>query len=162
MKVGDPLTLRFALSRRDLYEIIRITAAQRPFRRVAMPALAIFVFLGHAVDGNYGKGAIWAVAVAALYWGISQFMYLINVYGASNETLLASQVIELQDDSMVVTSEHSREEFLKPEPSDVKVHTDYLVITTTTGKLVFLKKSFDDPGSFMVLKNWLLSGPSRK
>ena len=158
MKVGDPLTIRFALSRRDLYEIIRITAAQRPFRRVAMPALAVFVFLGHAIDGNYGKGAIWAVMVAALYWGISQFMYLINVYGASNETLLVPQVIELQDDSMVVTSEHSREEFLKPEPSDVKVYADYLVITMATGKLVFLKKSFEVPGDYAALKNWLTSG----
>ncbi len=147
--------LTFQLSRRDLYDIIRITAAQRPFRRVALPALAGFVFLGHAIDGNYGKGLVWAVTVGALYWGVSQFMFWLNVYGVGNETLLAPQEMELQDDLMVVTSEHSREEFLKPDTLDVKTTDEHLVITTITGKLVFLKRSFEDPEDFQTLKDWL-------
>ena len=150
-----PDTLQFALSRKDLYDIIRITAGQRPFRRVAMPALAGFVFLGHAIDGNYDKGLVWAVVVGALYWGISHFMFWLNVYGAGNETLLAPQEIKLLDDSMIVTSEHSREEFLKPDTSDVRATDENLVITTITGKLVFLKRSFEDPEDFQTLTSWL-------
>jgi hypothetical protein len=147
--------LKFQLTRRDLYDIIRITAAQRPFRRVAMPALAGFVFLGHAIDGNYDKGLVWAVLMGALYWGISHFMFWINVYGAGNETLLAPQEIELQDDQIVVTSEHSTEKFLKPDAVDVRLTDEHLVISTSTGKLVFLERSFDDPEDFQTLKNWL-------
>lgn len=125
-----------------------------------MPALAGFVFLGHAFDGNYGKGLVWAVTVGALYWGVSQLMFWLNVYGAGNVTLLASQEIELQDDQMVVTSEHSTEKFLKPEPPDIHVADEHLVITTSTGKLVFLERSFEAPEDYMALRNWLLSGPS--
>ena len=147
--------LIFQLSRKDLYEIIRITAAQRPFRRVAMPGLAGFVFLGHAIDGNYDKGIVWAVLMGGLYWGISHGMFWLNVYGAANESLLAPQEIELQDDQMVVTSEHSTEKFLKPDTSDVKISDEHVVITTSTGKLVFLERSFDDPGDFRILKEWL-------
>jgi hypothetical protein len=128
--------LKFQLTRRDLYDIIRITASQRPFRRVAMPALAGFVFLGHAIDGNYDKGLIWAVVVGALYWSISHFMFWLNVYGAGNQTLLAPQEI-----------------------MDVKATDDYFVITTSTGKLVFLERSFEDPKDFQILKSWLLSVP---
>jgi len=150
-----PSKLRFQLSRRDLFDIIRITAAQRPLRRVALPALAGFVFLGHAVDGNYGKGLVWAFTVAALYWGVSHLMFLLNVYGAANESLLAAQEIELQDDQMVVTSEHSTEKFLKPDVPDVKIAGSHLEITTDTGKLVFLERSFEDPQDYQTLKNWL-------
>jgi len=149
--------LNFQHSRRDLYEIIRITASQRPFRRVAMPALAGFVFLGHAIDGNYDKGIVWAMIVGFLYWGISHFMFWINVYGAGNETLLAPQEIELQDDQMVVTSEYSTEKFLKPEALDVHVTDEHVVISTSTGKLVFLEGSFDDAEDYKILKNWLKS-----
>jgi hypothetical protein len=149
--------LKFQLTRRDLYDIIRITAAQRPFRRVAMPALAGFVFLGHAIDGNYDKGLVWAVLMGALYWGVSHFMFWINVYGAGNETLLAPQEIELQDDQIVVTSEHSTEKFLKPDAVDVRFTDEHLVISTSTGKLVFLERSFDDVEDFQTLKNWLKS-----
>ena len=150
--------ITFQLSRRDLYEIIRITASQRPFRRVAMPALAGFVFLGHAIDGNYDKGLVWAVLMGALYWSISHIMFWLNVYGAGNVSLLAPQEIELQDDQMVVTSEHSTERFLKPDPIDVKTADEHLVITTSTGKLVFLERSFEAPGDFQILKSWLMSG----
>jgi len=153
--VTAPDTLQFALSRKDLYDIIRITAGQRPFRRVAMPALAGFVFLGHAIDGNYDKGIVWAVIVGFLYWGISNLMFWLNVYGAGNETLLAPQKIELQDDQMVVTSEYSTEKFLKPDASDVRVSDEHLVITTSTGKLVFLERSFEEPEDFRILKDWL-------
>jgi hypothetical protein len=155
--VNDTHTLSFALSRRDLYDIIRITASQRPFRRVAMPALAGFVFLGHAIDGNYDKGLVWAVLMGALYWGISHIMFWINVYGAGNVTLLAPQEIELQDDLMVVTSEHATEKFLKPDAIDVKAADEYVVISTSTGKLVFLERSFEMPGDFQILKSWLMS-----
>ena len=160
MTVTEPRRFRFAHSRKDLYDIIRITAAQRPFRRVSMPALAGFVFLGHAIDGNYDKGLIWAVIMGALYWGISHFMFLLNVYGAANESLLAPQEIELQDDQMVITSEHVTEKFLKPDASDVKAANEHVVITTSTGKLVFLQRSFEVPGDFQILKDWLMSGAS--
>jgi len=149
--------LNFQLSRKDLYDIIRITASQRPFRRVAMPALAGFVFLGHAIDGNYDKGIVWAVLMGGLYWSISHIMYWINVYGAGNQTLLAPQEIELQDDQMVVTSEYTTEKFLKPDASDVRVADEHAVITTSTGKLVFLERSFEDVEDFQTLKNWLKS-----
>ena len=149
--------LNFQHSRKDLYDIIRITAAQRPFRRVAMPGLAGFVFLGHAIDGNYDKGIVWAVLMGGLYWGISHGMFWLNVYGAGNESLLAPQEIELQDDQMVVTSEHSTEKFLKPDTMDVKATDEHVVITTSTGKLVFLERSFDVAEDFQTLKNWLKS-----
>jgi len=152
--------LNFQHSRRDLYEIIRITASQRPFRRVAMPALAGFVFLGHAIDGNYDKGLVWAVLMGALYWSISHIMFWLNVYGAGNVSLLAPQGIELQDDQMVVTSEHSTEKFLKPDASEVKAVDEYVVITTSTGKLVFLERSFENAEDFLLLKSWLMSGAS--
>ena len=150
-------SLPFQHSRRDLYDIIRITAAQRPFRRVAMPALAGFVFLGHAIDGNYDKAIVWAVIIGSLFWGISHFIYWLHVYGAGNDTLLAPQEIELQEDLIVVTSEHSEEKFLKPEPEDVQLFDEHLVITTSTGKLVFLERSFEEPQDFQTLKNWLKS-----
>jgi hypothetical protein len=150
-------TLQFQLSRKDLFDIIRITASQRRFRRVAMPGLAGFVFLGHAIDGNYDKGIAWAIIVGFLYWSVSYVMFWLNVYGAGNETLLAPQVIELLDDMMVVTSEHSTEKFLKPDTLDVKATDEHVVITTSTGKLVFLERSFDDPESYRILGDWLMS-----
>ena len=153
--MADSQKIHFSHSRKDLYDIIRITAAQRPFRRVAMPALAGFVFLGHAIDGNYDKGIVWGVIIGFLFWGISHFMFWLNVYGAGNETLLVPQVMELTDDMMVVTSEHSEEKFLKPQPEDVRIFDDHLVITTSTGKLVFLERSFDEPQDFQTMKSWL-------
>jgi len=84
-------------------------------------------------------------------------MFLLNVYGAGNDSLLVPQEIELQDDQLVVTSEHSTEKFLRPDPSEVKTTGKYVVITTTTGKLVFLERSFDVPEDFQILKNWLKS-----
>ena len=152
--------LTFQLTRRDLYRIIRIIAGQRPFRKVAMPGLAGLVFLGHALDGNYGKGLVWAVLVALLYWGVSQIMFLLHVYGASNQTLLVPQEIALSEDRMVVTSEHSREELMKPEAADVRVFGHHVVITTSSGKLVFLERSFDAPGDYQKLKSWLMAGAS--
>ena len=153
--------LKFQHSRRDLYDIIRITAAQRPFRRVAMPALAGFVFLGHAIDGNYDKAIVWACIVGFLYWGVSHFIFWLNIYGAGNETLMAPQEMELLNDMMVVTSEHSEEKFLKPDPLDVKVEDEHLVISTSTGKLVFLERAFEDAEDYRTLKSWLQSGPPR-
>jgi hypothetical protein len=38
---------------------------------------------------------------------------------------------------------------------DVKTTDEHLVITTITGKLVFLKRSFEDPEDFQTLKDWL-------
>lgn len=151
----DQPPLHFTLSRRDLYEIVRITGSRRTFRRIAIPALAIFIFLGHAMDGNYVKGVLWAVGVAVLYWGISQVMFLIHVYGASNETLLVPQEILLQDDKMVVTSEHSQEIFDRPAPGNVDATEDRLVVRMDGSFLVFLKRSFSNPGDFLILRNWL-------
>ncbi len=159
-QIMNEIKLDFQLSRRDLYRIIRIIAGERPFRKVAMPGLAGLVFLGHALDGNYGKGLVWAVLVAFLYWGVSQVMFLLHVYGAGNATLLVPQILELHDDKMVVTSEHSREEFMKPETSDVRVFGHHVVMTTNSGKLVFLERSFDAPGDYQKLKNWLMAGVS--
>lgn len=153
--------LTFQYSRKDLYDVFSITAAQRPFRRVAMPALAGFVFLGHAIDGNYDKAIIWAVIVAFLYWSISHGMYWLHVYGAANETLMAPQELELLDDMMVVTSEYSTEKFLKPDPLDVHVDDEHVVVSTSTGKLVFLEGSFEKAEDYLSLKGWLKSSPPR-
>ncbi|UCG39105.1 MAG: hypothetical protein JSV00_02405 [bacterium] len=151
--------LRFRLSRRDLYDIIRVNAASRPFRKVAMPALAGFVFLGHAVDGNYLKGALWAGGVAAIFWGVSQLMYLLYAYGGANETLLAPQEIELRDGTMIVTSEHSREQFPRPEPEAVKVSGGFLVVSRgERDRLVFTRRSFEREEDFQALKGWMVGG----
>jgi hypothetical protein len=87
-------------------------------------------------------------------------MYWLHVYGAGNETLMAPQEIELLGDMMVVTSEHSEEKFLKPDPLDVKIDDEHVVISTSTGKLVFLERSFEVPGDYQILKDWLMSGSS--
>ncbi|MDF1536700.1 MAG: hypothetical protein P1S46_09415 [bacterium] len=152
--------LKFQLTRRDLYEVIRITASRRPLRRIALPGLAGLVLIGHTMDGNYLKGVIWAVAVAGLYWGVSQGMFLLHTYGGNNETLLVPQEIQLFDDRMVVTSEHGTEEFARPEPGSVRPAGSHLLIDTGGGSLVFLKGSFVDPGDYEILRSWLLSGPS--
>jgi hypothetical protein len=152
--------LKFQLSRRDLYGIVRINAARRVFRKVAVPLLSGFVFLGHSLDGEYLEGLVWAVGVAVLYWGASNIMYILNVYGAANETLLVPQEITLHEDRMVVNSEHSTEDFARPDPADVKAGDRHLVITMDSGSLVFLKRSFKTPGDFQVLKDWMISGPS--
>lgn len=153
----DPV-LKFRLSRKDLYSIVRITAARRPLRKVAVPALAGFVFLGHSLDGRYIEGLVWGAGVAALYWGLSNLMYLLNVYGSSNESFLVPQEITLHEDKMVVTSEHSTEEFTRPDQMDVKSAAKHLVIDMGKNSLVFLKRSFEVPGDFQVLKDWLMSG----
>ena len=149
--------VRFQLSRWDLFRIVRLTASARPFRRVAGPALAVFVLLGHAADGNYLKGLAWALVVAVLFWGVSNIMFLLHVYGGGNETLMVSQGISLYEDRMVVESEHSREEFARPLPEDVKVKKEHLVMTREDGgQLIFLHSSFPDPTDFETLRNWLI------
>ena len=77
------------------------------------------------------------------------------------ERFLHPQEMELVDDMMVVTSEHSEEKFLKPDPLDVKVEDEHVVISTSTGKLVFLERAFDNAEDYRTLKSWLQSGPPR-
>jgi hypothetical protein len=150
--------LEFQLSKKDLFGIVRISAARRPLRKVAVPVLAGLVFLGHSLDGDYLEGLLWAVGVAVLYWGLSNLMYILNVYGAANDSFLAPQQIILQEDQMVVTSEHSAEEFARPDPSEVKTAEKYLVIGAGKSSLVFLKRSFKKPEDYETLKNWLKTG----
>ena len=161
MEAGTTISigrLEFQLSRWDLYQIVRLTASARPFRKVAGPALIGFVFLGHAIDGNYLKGFVWAIAVGVLFWGVSNIMFLLHVYGAGNETLLVSQGLTLYEDRMVVESDHSREEFGRPQPEDVKVKDQYLIMTREDGGgLIFLRSSFPDLEDFYTLKNWMVS-----
>ena len=152
------VSLRFQLNRWDLFNIVRLAASGRPFRRVAMPALAGFVFLGHAVDRNYIKGAAWACLVTALYWGGSHLMFLLHVYAGGNETLLVPQEISLYDDRMVVESEHSREEFPKPRPEEVKVSGNYLILSREgEERLIFVRRSFESEAGFEQLGNWMRS-----
>ena len=123
---------------------------------MAMPALAGFVFLGHAVDGNYVKGAAWACLVAALYWGISNLMFLLHIFAGGNETLLVPQEISLYDDRLVVESEHSREEFPKPRPEEVKVSGNHLVLSREGGeRLIFSRRSFESEAGFEQLEKWM-------
>jgi hypothetical protein len=150
--------LAFRLNRKDLYDAVRISAGQRVFRKVAPPALGVFVFLGHSIDGNYLKGFVWAVAVGFLYWGLSQIMFLLHVYGAGNETLLAPQQIRFQGNRLVVSSEYGTEEFDRPVPSDVKVTAKYLAVPMGKNSLVFLRRSFEKTDDFDVLKDWLTGG----
>ncbi len=147
--------LSFQLDRKGLYETLRISAGRRVFRKVAPPVLAGFVFLGYSLDGQYLKGLAWAVAVGLLYWGLSQVMFLLHVYGAVNDTLLAPQQIRFQDDRLVVSSEYGTEEFDRPDSSDVKAADGYLTIAMGKNNLVFLKRSFGNPRDFEVLKGWL-------
>ena len=163
MKTGlceDSFELTFQLDRKDLYDIIGITAGTSLFRKVAVPALAGLVLLGHSLDGNYVKGLLWALGVVLLYWGFSQGMILLHVFAGSNETLLVPQRIRLFEDRMLVTSEHSEEEFSRPDPSEVKTTARYLLIPMGKNSLVFMKGSFPDPGEFRILKNWLLGESS--
>jgi hypothetical protein len=155
---GDGTSLKFQLSKKDLYNIVRVNASTRPFRKIAAPALAGFVFLGHSIDGQYLRGLVWAVAVVALYWGVSQLMFLLHVYGAANETFLVPQEIALHPDRMVVSSEHSTEEFPRPKPSDVKAAEKHLLIATDRTNLVFVKRSFGRPEDYGVLTAWLRGG----
>ncbi len=150
-------TIRFQLTRWDLFQIVRITASRRPLRKVAMPALAGFMFLGYAVDGNYIKGSLWAISVAGLYWGISNLMFLLHVYAGSNLTLLVPQEITLHDDKMIVESEHSREEFDRPRSKDLKISDKFLEISWENGgNLIFTRKSFKESSDFEQLKSWLV------
>ena len=147
--------LAFQLDRKGLYETVRINAGRRLFRKLAAPALAGFVFLGHSIDGNYLKGLVWAIAIGLLYWGLSQAMFLLHVYGAVNETLLVPQRIRFQGERMLVVSEHGTEEFDRPDPSEVKVADSYLAVGKGKNSLVFVKRSFEKLEDFEVLKNWL-------
>lgn len=158
VSVADGTRIKFQLSRKDLYAIVRLKAAQRTFRRVAVPALAGFVFLGHSMDGRYVEGLLWAAGVAVAYWGVSNLMYILHVYGAANESLLVPQEIDLHEDRLVITSEHSREEFTRPYPSEVKAAEKYVVIGTGKSSLVFLKRSFKKPEDYETLMNWLKTG----
>ncbi len=155
---ADGTRLEFQLSRKDLYAIVRLKAAQRTFRKVAVPALAGLVFLGHSLDGRYVEGLLWAAGVVAAYWGVSNLMYILNVYGAANESLLVPQEITLHEDRLVITSEQSREEFARPDPSEVKTGGRYLVVETFKCSLVFLKRSFKKPEDYETLMNWLKTG----
>lgn len=148
--------LTFQLDRKDLYDIIGIIAGTRLFRKVAIPVLAGLVFLGHSLDGNYLKGLLWGLGVVFLYWGFSRGMILLHVFAGSNETLLVPQQVRLIKDRMFVSSEHSEEDFSRPDPSEVKTTDRYLLIPMGKNSLVFMKRSFPDPGEFEVLKNWLL------
>jgi len=152
--------LRFQLSRKDLYRIVRINASRRPLRKVAVPALAGLVFLGHALDGKYVDGLLWGAGVAALYWGLSNLMYILNVYASGNESFFVPQEITLHDDRMVVTSENSTEEFHRPDPGDVKTAENHLAIAMGRNSLVFLKRSFESPEDYQILKEWLKNPPS--
>jgi len=154
-KREDFRDIAFRLDRKDLYETVRINAGRRLFRKLAAPALAGFVFLGHSIDGNYLKGLVWAIAIGLLYWGLSQAMFLLHVYGAVNETLLVPQRIRFQGERMLVVSEHGTEEFDRPDPSEVKVADRYLAVAMGKNSLVFVKRSFGKPGDFEVLRSWL-------
>lgn len=160
--VKNSPNLKFQLSRKDLYSIVRINARRRTFRKVAVPTLAGLVFLGHSLDGKYMEGLVWALGVAALYWGLSNLMFILNVYASANESFLVPQEITLHDDRMVVASEHSTEEFTRPDPAEVKVGDRYIVIPMGRSSLVFLKNSFEKPKDFEILRDWLKnthSGP---
>lgn len=152
-------TLRFQLSRRDLYRTLRITAWSRPYRKVAVPFLAGIVFLGQAWDGKYLDGVLWGAGIAFLYWAVSNGMLLAYAYLAGNETLMVPQEIELRDNRMIVTSEHSREEFLRPPTAGVKAAGAYLVLERENGgSLIFLRSSFADEADFEALANWAAMG----
>lgn len=150
--------ISFRLDRRDLYTIIRLTAVKRPFRKVAPYAIAGFVFLGHAADGNYLKGAAWGLGVAGLFAGLSQIMYLLYVYLASNETFLVQQQIFLLPEEMIIKSEHSREVFPKGQFQGAAEGRGYLKLKRKEGEdLIFVQRSFEEPERFHELKRWIVS-----
>jgi hypothetical protein len=122
---------------------------------VAGPALAAFVFIGHSLDGNHFKGLVWALAIWLLYWGLTQAMFLLHVYGAVNETLLAPQRIRLSEDRMQVISDYGTDEFDRPSPSDVTIRDEYAAVAMGKNSLVFMKRSFEDLGDFEVLRKWM-------
>ena len=155
-KRKDFRELAFHPDRKDLYHAVRISASRRLFRKVAAPALAGFVFLGHSIDGNHLKGLVWAIAIGLLYWGISQAMFLLHIYGAVNETLLVPQRIRFEGDRMMVFCEHGTEEFNRPDASDVTVTEGYTAVAMGKSSLVFMKRSFQYPGDFGVLTDWLM------
>lgn len=150
--------LVFQLSRGDLYHIVRITARTRPLPKLTMPLVAGGILLGHSLDGNYLKGLVWAAGAVLLYWGFSQILIFLHVFAPSNETLMVPQKIRLFQDRMAVSSEHSQEEFFRPDPSGVKAVDRYLLIPMGKNSLVFMRRSFPDPGDFEILKQWVLGG----
>jgi len=153
--------LVFQLSRVDLYNIVRITARTRLLPKLTVPLVAGVILLGHSLDGNYLKGLVWAAGAALVYWGFSQILIFLHVYAPSNETLLVPQRIRLFQDRMAVSSEHSEEEFFRPDPSGVKAVDRYLLIPMGKNSLVFMRRSFSDPEDFERLKKWVLGGESR-
>ncbi len=148
--------LKFQIDRKDLHMIVRLTAAQRSFRKMAPYFIAGFLFIGHAADGNYLKGLVWGAGVAALFLGLSRFLYLLHVYLGSNESFLVPQQLALFPDELVVESENSREVFPKPGFSDVTEGKGYLVLKRDDGtSLIFIERSFEKPGQYKELKNWM-------
>ena len=152
--------LIFQLSRGNLYSIVRITAGTRLFRKLTVPLVAGIILLGHSLDGNYVKGLFWAAGAVLLYWGFSQILIFLHVFASSNETLLVPQKVRLFQDRMAVSSEHSEEEFVRPDPSAVKAVDRYLLIPMGKNSLVFMRRSFSDPEDFERLKKWALGGES--
>ena len=150
----EKAALVFQLSRKDLYEVFRVTAGKSLLRKLAIPVLAGMVLLGHSLDGNYVKGLVWALGLILLYPGLSRALILLHVFGSSNETLLVPQKIRILEDRMLVSSEHSREEFPRPYPSEVRVTEKYLLFPMGKNSLVFPKRSFQDPVDFEALKQW--------
>ena len=151
-----PRELAFQLDRKDLFDTFRVMAGNRPLRKAAIPLLAGFVFLGHSLDGNYVKGLVWALGVGLLYWGFSLVMIFLSVFASSNETLLVPQRIRIFRDRMCVFSEHSREEFMRPPPSRVRAADRHVLIPMGRNSLVFMRRSFPEPGDYEALTDWLL------
>jgi hypothetical protein len=159
MSVEPEAILKFQLDRKDFHIIVRLTAAQRSFRKMAPYFIAGFVFLGHAADGNYLKGLVWGVGVAALFLGLSRFLYFLHVYLGRNESFLVQQQLSLFPDELVVESESSREVFPKPLFKDVTEGKGYLILKRDDEtSLIFIERSFEEPGGFQLLKNWLRAG----
>jgi len=148
--------LKFQLNRKDFHMIVRLTAAQRNFRKMAPYFIAGFVFLGHAADGNYLKGLAWGAGVAALFMGLSRLLYFLHVYLGSNESFLVQQQLSLFPAELVVESENSREVFPKPGFRDVTEGKGYLILKKDNGtSLIFIERSFEEPGGFQELMTWM-------
>lgn len=154
---GEPESvLNFQLDRKDLYTIVRLTAAQRTFRKMAPYFIAGFVFLGHSADGNYVKGLIWGAGVAALFLCLSRFFYFLHVYLGSNESFLVPQQLSLFPEELVVESESSREVFPRPGQRDITEGKGHLILKTNDGaNLIFIERSFNEPAQYQTLKDWV-------
>ncbi len=148
--------LKFQLDRKDFHKIVRLTAAQRTFRKMAPYFIAGFVFLGHAADGNYLKGLAWGVGIAALFLGLSRFLYFLHVYLGSNESFLVQQQLSLFPDELLVESESSKEVFSKPAFKDVTEGKGYLILKRDDEtSLIFIERSFEEPAQYQRLISWI-------